>query len=154
LLRRPSAAFILTLLLFGSVASVISASPPTIKRPMEIVQAGIEGGTPETVDPAWSYDTASAELIMQVYESLIVFDGEHVERLLPALATNWTVENITGETSPEGLDWYYRYIFEVRTGSARAVSAKGTQYQKQPSFQACHIMIRPSLALLKLRLTL
>jgi len=83
---------------------------------MEIVRAAIESGSPETVDPAWSYDSASSELIMQVYETLIVFDGERLVDFLPALAANWTEENITGETSPEGLDWYYRYTFEIRKG--------------------------------------
>jgi len=45
---------------------------------------------PETVDPAWAYDTASEELILNVYEPLINFDREHTNEFVPALAKQWT----------------------------------------------------------------
>jgi peptide/nickel transport system substrate-binding protein len=113
--KTISIALVLGLMLLTSMFVAPAFAAPTINRPMEIIQATIEGGTPETVDPAWSYDTASAEIIMQVYEPLIVFDGEHIEQYLPAIATDWTIEPIS-ETSPEGLTWNYRYTFAIRTG--------------------------------------
>lgn len=108
---------ILSLLLFGSLllAPAFAVGPPPIKRPGEIITATIEGGNPETVDPAWCYDTASAELIFNVYDTLITFDAEHMETYLPSIATSWTITPIT-ETSPEGLTWYYRYNFTIRSG--------------------------------------
>ena len=90
------------------------AQPPTIKRPDELIIATIEGGMPETVDPAWCYDTASATLIFNVYDVLLIFDGESMDYYLPSAATEWTIENIEGTTSPEGLDWTYRYTFTIR----------------------------------------
>jgi len=83
---------------------------------MELLDATIDGGDPETVDYAWCYDTASAELIMNVYDTLVNFDGEVLEMYIPMLATEWTIENITGTTSPEGLPWYFKYTFKIRTG--------------------------------------
>jgi len=83
---------------------------------MELLSATIEGASPDTVDPAWCYDTASAELIFNVYETLITFDGEHADMYVPQLATEWTIEDITGTTSPEGLPWYFRYTFTIREG--------------------------------------
>jgi len=91
-----------------------NAAPPPIKRPYQLISATIEGASPETVDPAWCYDNPSAELIFNVYETLIFFDGECTEILIPQLAINWTIQNITGTTSPEGVPWYFRYIFKIR----------------------------------------
>ncbi|MEM3618107.1 MAG: ABC transporter substrate-binding protein [Candidatus Bathyarchaeia archaeon] len=83
--------------------------------PYELRVANIEGAWPETVDPAWCYDTASAELIYNVYDRLIAYTGESVDNFLPSLSVSWTWHEIN-ETSPEGLHWYSRYIFEIRTG--------------------------------------
>jgi peptide/nickel transport system substrate-binding protein len=93
-------------------------APPPIQRPMEIVEARTEGDGPLTVDPAACYDVASAELLMNVYDTLIVYDGEHVDKYLPQLATEWLVkENSPPTHDPEtGLDWYYTYYFKVRQG--------------------------------------
>ncbi len=92
------------------------SAPPTIKRPMQIIEATINGAAPYTVDPAAAYDTASGELIQNVYDTLITFNGERIDTFLPSLATSWVSEDITGTVSPEGLPWYYRYVFEIRTG--------------------------------------
>lgn len=69
----------------------------------EMIVATIEGGRPETVDPAWCYDTASAELIQNVYETLIFFDREKIDQFVPVLATSWDV-------SSDG----FTYIFKIR----------------------------------------
>ena len=105
-----------SVLLIAPLFSPIFSAPPLIERPYEIVEATIEGVSPKTVDPAWAYDTASGELIFNVYETLLTYDGERVDKIIPQLATEWEIENITGETSPEGLPWYYRYTFKIRAG--------------------------------------
>lgn len=46
-------------------------------------------GMPETVDPHWAYDTASGELIQNIYEPLCIFDKNSSESFLPALADWW-----------------------------------------------------------------
>ncbi|MEM3875052.1 MAG: ABC transporter substrate-binding protein [Candidatus Bathyarchaeia archaeon] len=102
------------LMVFSTFASA-SAMPP-INEKMHLIVATIEGAPPETVDPAWCYDTASAELIFNVYDTLVTFDGEHMDVYLPSIATEWKIENITGTVSPEGLPWYFRYTFKIRTG--------------------------------------
>lgn len=103
-----------SLLLSSPLLPSVLAAPPAIQRQMEIIEATIEGGGPFTIDPAASYDTASGELLMNMYDTLVFFDGERVDRYLPQLADNWTIENITGTTSPDGLSWYFRYTFHIR----------------------------------------
>jgi len=62
-------------------------------------------GSPQTLDPAVAYDTASAEPIMNVYETLIFFDEGKTNQFVPRLATNWYV-------SVDGLT----YTFTIRQG--------------------------------------
>jgi peptide/nickel transport system substrate-binding protein len=61
--------------------------------------------SPGTLDPAVCYNTASAELIMNVYETLISFDEEKTDQFVPRLATGWSI-------SPDGLT----YTFTIRQG--------------------------------------
>ena len=42
-----------------------------------------------TFDPAYAYDTASAEIIQNVYETLIFYDGEQPAKFVPMLADSW-----------------------------------------------------------------
>ena len=44
-----------------------------------------------TMDPAWAYDTASAGIIQNVYETLIFYDGEQAAKFVPMLADKWDV---------------------------------------------------------------
>jgi len=77
--------------------------PRTVKNPDTLIYATI--GEPETLDPAWAYDTASAGVIQNVYEPLIFFKGEKTDEFEPRLAENW-------EISTDGLT----YRFKIRSG--------------------------------------
>jgi ABC-type transport system substrate-binding protein len=44
-----------------------------------------------TLDPAWAYDTSSGEIIQNVYETLIFYDGEQPAKFVPMLADSWDV---------------------------------------------------------------
>lgn len=97
------------------IVNAIPPSPPNPpSRPMQLYAATIEGGAPPTVDPGWAYDTASGEMIMNVYDTLLTFNGEQLIQFLPSLANSWRLDNITGTTSPEGLAWTYRYVFTMK----------------------------------------
>ena len=76
---------------------------PAIKNPDTFIVATIGG--PDTLDPAYCYDTASAEIIQAVYEPLIFFDGESTTEFVSVLATEWTV-SADGKT----------YRFKIRKG--------------------------------------
>jgi len=106
-------AIALGLLMVGSMLMVPAYAAPTITNPMKLIEATIEGGNPLDVDPAVCYDTASAEMIQNVYDTLLSYNGEHYDEYIPVLASSWTGQSIN-ETSPEGLHWYYRYTFTLR----------------------------------------
>ena len=62
-------------------------------------------GTPETFDPALDYETAGAEIIQNVYETLVFYDGIHTDKFVPMLAESW-------EVSADGSV----YTFNIRSG--------------------------------------
>lgn len=77
------------------------------KNPTEFTFAS--AGDIDTLDPALSYDTASGEIIQNVYETLVFYDGESTDKFVPQLATEVpTVEN--GGISADGMT----YTFKIR----------------------------------------
>lgn len=94
------------LLVFLAVllAVVLYAADPNV-----LVDATI--GEPDTLDPHLAYDTASGEVIYQVYENLIQYKGSSVSEFEPRLATEVpSVEN--GLVKDGGTT----YIFPIRKG--------------------------------------
>jgi peptide/nickel transport system substrate-binding protein len=73
------------------------------KDPTTFVSVQI--GEPETLDPALSYETAGAEIIQNVYETLVFFEGEATDKFVPQLAESW-------EISEDGTV----YTFQMREG--------------------------------------
>lgn len=75
-----------------------------VQNPNTLVNA--TAGGPQTLDPAWAYDTASGEVIFNVYEPLISFKGESLTEYDDRLATDW-------EISDDGTT----YRFKIRDGA-------------------------------------
>ena len=61
-------------------------------------------GDIDSLDPAWSYDTASGEQIQYMYDTLLWYDGTDTDNFVPRLATEWTTVNAT------------QIKFRIRTG--------------------------------------
>ncbi len=62
-------------------------------------------GEPETLDPAWTYETAGSAVENNIYEALVWFDKGRTDAFVPALATDWEV-NEAGDV----------WTFKVREG--------------------------------------
>ena len=94
-------------LVLALVMVFASFSFAEVKNPDTIIYATIGG--PSTMDPHWSYDTASGEVIYQIYDNLINYKGESTSEFVPMLATEVpTAEN--GLIKDDGLT----YIFPIR----------------------------------------
>jgi len=79
------------------------------KDPSTFVYATI--GDIDTFDPALAYDTASGEVIQNIYETLIFYKGESTSEFVPQLATEVpSVEN--GGISADGKT----VVFNIREG--------------------------------------
>jgi len=71
--------------------------------PTTITNASI--GDPLVLDPAAAYDTASGQVLQNVYETLIFYDGIKTDEFVPQLAESWDV-------SDDGTVW----VFNIRQG--------------------------------------
>lgn len=81
----------------------------TIKNPTAFIEATI--GEPDSVDPAIDYESAGGEILINVYETLIWYDGSAADRLVPQLAAQVpSVAN--GLITAGGLN----YTFNLRQG--------------------------------------
>lgn len=89
----------LGLLLMVSVASAQVA----VKNPDTLIVVGIADVI--SLDPAWHYDISSAQVIFNVYETLIYYERQRVDKFVPVLAESWTI-------SPDGKT----YTFKIRKG--------------------------------------
>jgi peptide/nickel transport system substrate-binding protein len=85
-------------------AEVVKAVSPTSKNP-ETLTMVTGAGEPETLDPAWTYETAGSTTELNIYEGLVFFKRESTTEYVPALATDWT-------TSEDGKQW----VFNIRKG--------------------------------------
>lgn len=77
----------LVLALCVTVAMVIPSAiaQQEVKNPDTLIVASI--GDQVTMDPAWSYDTASGEVLYNTYDNLINYVGESTSELKPMLST-------------------------------------------------------------------
>jgi len=81
----------------GATAEFKSADPTTL------VVAESEVGI-DTLDPALAYDTASGEIIQNVYQTLVFYDGEATDKFVPQLASEMPTVSADGLT----------YTFKIR----------------------------------------
>ena len=89
-----------------------AAGTAAIRNPSIFVQA--DTGGPDTLDPVHAYDTASGQVIFNVYENLIAYAGPTVGEFVPLLAEEVpSVENGLIELTPEG---GMRITFPIRRG--------------------------------------
>ena len=57
------------------------------------------------MDPALAYETAGGEIIQNVYDTLVFYEGIATDKFVPQLAESW-------ETSEDGTVW----TFQIREG--------------------------------------
>ena len=92
------------------------------KNPDSITQATI--GDADTLDPALAYDTASGEVIQNVYETLIYYDGAATDKFKPQLAESW-------EVSEDGTVWTFHLRQGVKFHEGGDLTASDVAYSFQ-----------------------
>lgn len=107
------------------------ASAQGIPRPDDFVMATLWG--PRTIDPAWLYDTSSATVVQNVYDTLIWFDVDRTlppaeqgltDMFVPRLAEEWVVAAPPHPDAPGYTD--KTYYFKIREGAKWHDPAYGT----------------------------
>ncbi len=92
------------------------------KDPKNFTYATI--GDMDTLDPALSYDTASGEIIQNIYETLVFYDGEATDKFVPMLAESYNV-------SDDGKVWTFNIRKDVKFHEGGDLSASDVAYSFQ-----------------------
>jgi len=81
-------------------------------------------GSPDTFDPALSYDTASGEIVQNVYETLVFYDGVSTSEYVPQLASEYSV-------SDDGTVWTFKIREGVKFHEGGDLTASDVAYSFQ-----------------------
>ncbi len=102
-------ALITTLFLLAGCGAPQPGDPTAIKNPDTLTYVTISDL--DSLDPVWSYDSASRLVILNVYEYLVEYNGSSTEELVPFIATQVPSKS-NGLISPDSLT----YTFPIRQG--------------------------------------
>ena len=76
------------------------------------------------LDPALAYDTSSGEILQNVYDTLVTYDGAATDKFVPQLAEAF-------EVSPDGLVYTFHIRPNVKFHSGNVVTASDAAYSFQ-----------------------
>lgn len=91
----------------------------------------IGGGGMVTAIPARGYDSASSEIMEQVFETLYTYDGAAIDEFVPSLATGYSV-------SDDGLTYTFQLRDGVQFHSGNAMSCKDVEYSYEFGMVLAH----------------
>lgn len=90
----------------------------------------VTAGDTDTLDPALSYDTASGEIVQNVYETLIFYDGIATDKFVPQLATEVpSIDN--GLVSADGKTWTFNIRKDVKFHAGGDLTPSDVAYSLQ-----------------------
>ncbi len=140
---------VMSVLIVASMLLSACGAPATAAAPQTIIQTQVVVVTPttapapaiaskdtttltyadsdvsiDTLDPALAYDTASGEIIQNVYDTLIFYDGSQAAKFVPLLADSWTI-------SPDGKTYTFKLHPGVKFHNGDAMTASDVAYSFQ-----------------------
>lgn len=107
-------------------AAEAPAAPSNFKNP-DTITFITGAGEPETLDPAWTYETAGSTVELNLYEGLTFFKREKTDEYISALATDWT-------TSEDGLTWTFNIREGVKFHEGGTLEPHDVAYTAQRAF--------------------
>jgi peptide/nickel transport system substrate-binding protein len=106
-----------------SAATEAAGAGPVAKDPTTWTSADFDVSI-DTLDPALAYDTASGEIVQNVYDTLVFYDGEATDKFVPWLAESW-------ETSADGKTWTFKIRDGVKFHNGDALTPTDVAYSFQ-----------------------
>ena len=84
-------------------------------------------GEVDSLDPAYCYDTASGEIIHQLYDNLVAYKGSSLDELIPMLATEVPTEE-NGLASADGTVFKFPIRKGVKFHSGHVLTPEDVEY--------------------------
>ncbi len=113
------ALLICAVLLMTSLSGCVQQNQTTIKNPTTYVRYDI--GEPKTLDPAEAYDSASCDIVNNMYDRLVTYHGNDTLHIYPSLALNWTVAS-------DQLTWTFHLRHDVLFSNGDPMNATDVKY--------------------------
>jgi peptide/nickel transport system substrate-binding protein len=104
-----------------------------VKNPDVFTTATI--GEPQTLDPAWDYETSGGEILQNCYETLVFYNGGSLTDLKPVLCTQIPTE-ANGGISADGKNYTFTIRPNVHFHDGNLMTVDDVVY----SFKRCLIM--------------
>ncbi len=98
-----SGCILTAIILLSAIFSGCIAEKRQIKNPGVLVDLSITDAI--TLDPAKAYDASSINLVQNIYDRLVTYNGSDISNVKPMLAESWNI-------SEDGL----KYTFKIRKG--------------------------------------
>ncbi len=112
------------------LGATVAGMAQEIKNPDTLITACY--GTVDSLDPAYAYDTTSGSRIMNIYETLVFWDGEKTDEFIPMLATKVpSVEN--GLLSADGLTYTFPIRGGVKSHNGEVMTPEDVEYSFERS---------------------
>jgi peptide/nickel transport system substrate-binding protein len=93
---------------------IFPAKAVTVPTPETYISETI--GEPMTQDPGTCYDTASIELLQNIYDPLLFWDFTATGAFIPMIAESWVGEIINETDLISGLTYTQKWTFKIREG--------------------------------------
>ena len=93
---------------------------PEIKSPLTYVRYDI--GEPRTLDPAEAYDSASCDMVNNIYDRLVTYKGNDTTTIHPSLATDWI------EPTGNSTTWTFHLEQGVKFSNGNSFTADDVKY--------------------------
>jgi len=102
------------------VVKPVQSAAGGVKNPDTFIKATF--GEPQSLDPAWDYESAGGEVLQATYETLVTYNGSSASELVPLLATEIpTLAN--GGISPDGMNYTFNLRANVQFHSGGVMTA-------------------------------
>jgi peptide/nickel transport system substrate-binding protein len=105
-----------------------SGAAVSVRNPGTFIRATI--GEPDFVDPSVDYETGGGEILQNVYETLVWYDGSSASKLVPLLASQIpTIAN--GGITSDGLNYTFHLRSNVKFHDGTTMTADDVIYSVQ-----------------------
>jgi len=113
--------------IFNPMYSNLYYYPMSLSNGANTLTVGEISGNPEYLDPALDYETAGGEVLQNVYETLVWYDGSYADKYVPQLCTEIpTVAN--GGISADGLTYTFHIRHDVKFHDGTDLTADDVKY--------------------------
>lgn len=112
----------------GYTVVVTPIAPPAlnVKNPSVFTEATF--GEPDSLDPAYDYETSGGQVIQNVAEGLIWYNGAAADQFKPQLATKVPSITDTTDVTPDGMTWNFTLKPNLKFHSGNSVDCAAVAF--------------------------